>query len=250
MRILNESLSSPCIFALGGTSNKHRLLWRWRPGTFEHPIFILGHSGQSTCPFKFASSMSRIFRSTFLSCTTWSPLPPTPICPPTKSSAPTLRSSTSSELKSRGWERARRLYLCQSTGNTGGSFTPLRWFHFNNDQESMNIEQQLLSGGSQAIVDKRGIWFCCPATRFHVATWEHKVRNWRPVNNDMENFSSYFFSPCLPSGKAPEGRSWYQTNNCTHYVFNIGTAQMDDQWTTPFGRKIFHIHLFWSWYIL
>ena len=116
----------PCLSALGGTSNKHRLLWRWRPGTFEHPLFILGYSGQNTCSFNFASLTCRIFRSTFLSCTTWSLLPPTPTCPPTKSSAPTWRSFTSSVLTSRGWARARRLYLCQNTGNIGGSFTPLR----------------------------------------------------------------------------------------------------------------------------
>ena len=95
---------------------------------------------KTNCPFKWfvACLIFRIFRSTFPSCTTWSPLPPTPTCPPTRSSAPTWRSSTSLEQTSRGWARARRLYLCQSTGNIGGSFTPLRWFHFDNEQENMN----------------------------------------------------------------------------------------------------------------
>ena len=71
----------------------------------------------------------RISRSTCLSCTTWLPPPPTPTCLPSRSSAPTWRSSTSLGQRSLGWERGVPLQHFQglSIGSSGGNSTLLRF---------------------------------------------------------------------------------------------------------------------------
>ena len=119
-------------------------------------------------------------------------------------------------------------------------------------QRTREHEQQMFLGGSQVIVDKRWICFCCPPTRLHVATWELKVRNWRPVNNNIEKFPSSFNHHAYPQGRPQKvGVGIKQTIARIMFstlAWHIYGWTMDNSFREEDLPYI--IYLFWSWHIL